>query len=185
MPMRSQTPVGSAVNDINPFVGFLGLAGVVIGIWALVCAARLILAAISALLAPPDWITVPGLAANIFENAICGLFAGLAIGVLMAWGRKPGNLASSFLSALFNKNLAQPDLDALFWGRVVLSGVVGWIVGRTAGGVGIIALPSSWSLNAQTILHATNTPLGRFIGGDFGGPGGTDFFPLLFLFVVI
>ena len=182
MRSRSTGPVGS---DVDPVVGGLSLAAVCVGVWALVCAARLILAAISFALAPPDWITVRGLAANIFENAICGLFAGLAIGIFMAWGRKPGNLGSSFLSALFNKNLAQPDLDALFWGRVVLSGVVGWIVGRVAGSVGIIALPPSWSLNAQTVLHATNTPLALFIGGGMGGPGGTDFFPLVFLFIVI
>lgn len=183
--VRYRGPTGPVGADVNPIVGIAGFAAFGIGLWVLVCVARLVLAAISFAIAPPDWTTVPGLAANIIENAVCGLFAGLVIGGLLAWGRKPDKLGESFLSALFNKGLAGPDINALFWGRVVLSGVVGWTVGRVAGGVGMIALPPSLSGAAHTVLTASAAPIVLFVGGGLGGSGGTDFFSLLFLFLVL
>jgi hypothetical protein len=161
----------------------LGFAAV--GVWGLICATRLIFAAIGFALTPPTWNTVPGLAVNILENAICGLMAALAIGIILFWGRKPGKLTESFVSALFNGNLAKPDINAVFWGKVVLSGAVGWTVGRVAGGAGIVALPPTIASSGPVLFGSGKVPLVMFIGGGYGGPGGTDFLPLVFLFVVV
>jgi hypothetical protein len=158
-------------GDQNPIAGIAGLAIMGVGVWVLICAARLILSAIEFAWTVPTWNSVPGLAVNIFENAICGLMAALAIGILQAWGRKPGHLTELFVPALFHGGLAQPELNATFWGKVALSSSVGWIVGRVAGAAGMIALPPAMSSSASILFSNHSVPLVIFLGGGLGGPG--------------
>jgi hypothetical protein len=157
----------------NPVVGLIGLTVMGVGVWGLICATRLLFAAIGFAFTPPTWSNVPGLAVNILENAICGLMTALAIGIVMAWEKKPGS------------NLPHPELNAAFWGKVVLFASIGWAVGRVAGAAGTIDLPPAMSNSAYVLFSSDKVPLVMFIDGRLGGPGGTDFLSLAFLFLVL
>jgi hypothetical protein len=173
--------------------GFLGLVGgtisigvAVVSVWGLVCAARITLSGLSLLI---DTLTNGGpadIVRALVLNGIGGVLGGVAVVVLRSWARKSGHLSQSFVSALFNKGLAAPRLDGIFLGRVLIGGIVGFLVGLANGAAGFISFPQFLSESGGTeVFHNTVYPIVTFLGGGFGGPGGTDFWALLFLLVVI
>src|SRR6266404_1368628 len=180
-------------GSMSTDTGFLGLVwgaisiGVaVVSVWGLVCAARITLSGLSLLI---DTLT-NGAPADVMKtlvlNGMGGVLGGVAIVVLRSWARKSGHLSQSFVSALFNKGLAAPALDGIFLGRVLIGGIVGFLVGMANGAAGFINFPQFLSESGGTeVFHNTVYPIVAFLGGGFGGPGGTDFWALLFLIVVI
>lgn len=187
------SPVGSyrtsgtstSTSDGDAIVGFIGLAATGVTVWALVCAARITMVAVSLLFqvfssTPPD-----GFVVNVFLSALGGIFAGITTAVVRAWPRKPGQVEKSFISALFSKNLAAPKLDGTFFGRVLISGAIGLLVGAITGASGMISFPQFFSDSTAQVFHDTAYPLMAFAAGGFGGPGGDGVLSIIFMILVI
>lgn len=126
-----------------------------------------------------------GFIVNVVLSALAGVFAGVTIAVVRAWPRKPGDIEKSFISALFSKSLAAPQLDGIFFGRVLISGTIGCLVGAILGASGTISFPQLFSDSTATIFQNTAYPIMAFAGGGFGGPGGDGFLSVIFLILVI
>lgn len=161
-------------------VGFivLGLC-IILCIIATVLAASLTMAALSVLIK----LITQGMPANVLQNillsVVAGVFAGIATVIVRSWGRKPGHLEKSFLSALFAKGLEAPPYDEVFLGRVLVGGVVGMFVGLVAGASGVLSIPQVLSGASHEILINTAYPIYETIvnitGGTGGAGGGSEF----------
>jgi hypothetical protein len=180
---RSSSNTTSRTSQ-NPIAGLLGLGVVSVSIWGLVCAARVILGAVSVIVDVLFGTAPSTLIGSVILSAFAGAFAGIALALLRSLRRKPDAVSKSFLSALFNKGLAG-SFDAGFWGRALISGTVGLLIGAITGASGAISFPQFFNGSASSILSAGSLPLMAFVGGGFGGPGGTGFWSMLFLILVL
>jgi hypothetical protein len=184
----SHTPHGptQSTGIGGMIVGAIGLGAIGVSVWGLVCAARITFSALSLLI---DIITdggPSGLVRVVVLNGVAGVLAAAAVAILRSWPRKTGRLSESFVSALFNKGLAAPGLDGVFIGRVILGTIVGFLVGAANGASGFINFPQFVSeTHGAEVFRSTVYPIAAFLGGGFGGPGGTDVWSLLFLVIVI
>src|SRR5437879_4042586 len=116
MPVYQQRPSSVPQAD-TPVAGIAGLVGFGFAIWGLVCASGIILQAVKHLVdlgagVPAEFIQ------TVFLNGICGLLAGVAMAIIRSWPRRATHVEKSFVSALFNKGLAELNFDSVFWGRV-------------------------------------------------------------------
>jgi hypothetical protein len=162
----------------------IGLGVVVIGIWALVCAARVTFATISMVFEIFSSNAPSGLLFNVILSGLSGVFAAAAIAVVRAWPRKPGKLEESFVSALFNKGLVNSNGD--FLKKAFVYGIIGFLAGGICGAGGMTNFPQFFSdSTAQIFRNASAFPILVFAGGGFGGPDGGGFLALLFLIFVI
>jgi hypothetical protein len=162
----------------------IGLAAFGVSIWGIICAARICLASASIVLDVLFGAAPSGIVSSVIMSALAGGFAAITIALLRSFRRKAGSSTTSFLSALFNKGLAGPTLDAAFWGRVLVSGAIGWLIGAMTGASGAINFPQFIGGSADAIL-SISMPLMVFVGGGFSGPGGTGFWSVLFLIFVL
>jgi hypothetical protein len=167
--------IGKAVG------GIVGLAALGVSVWAIICAARITISAISLLIVAGN---IPTLFTNLVLSGIAGGFAGLAVATIRSWPRKSGRLQESFISSIFNKSLADPNSGGVFWLRILVGGLIGFTVGAVNGGGGILSFPQIASGSGEVILNPA-TPIAILIGGGFGGPGGTGILSLLFLIIFI
>jgi hypothetical protein len=115
---------------------------------------------------------------------VAGVFAGIATVIVRAWGRKPGHLESSFLSALFAKGLETPPYDKVFCGRVLVGGIVGMVVGLVAGASGALSFPQLLSGASHEILTNTAYPIYQTVVGITGGAGAGGEFDWFGLIVI-
>jgi hypothetical protein len=175
----------SSSSSSNPIAGIASLAAAVISVWAVVCAARIVLSGVVLLF---DALTGPAASASLAENlvmsGIAGVFSGVAIAMVRAWPKKAGHTSETFVSALFSKGLAAPTLDGVFWERFFIGGIIGLAVGILTGACGAISFLQPEG-GAASILQDATYPIVAFLGGGFGGPGGTGFWAILFLILVI
>src|SRR5437868_809891 len=104
-------PVGG-----NPILGAIGLLAMGISLWVLACAAAVTLSGLSLLLDLSLHGGPAGIIQNVLMSGVAGIFAGVAMAIVRCWPRKTSALTKSFISALFSKGLAEPQLDAVFWG---------------------------------------------------------------------
>jgi hypothetical protein len=178
-------------NPVELLTGVACLVGAGILIWALVIAAELVFFSAAALIGTVLGQAPDGVISNIILSSIAGVFAGIAGTTIRSLRRKPGSIEKSFVSALFSKGLAAPSLGGLFWAKVMLSTLVGLLVGALTGADGFISFPQAV---AGTVEHvfSTHYPLVEFISGGlggsgagFGGAGGMGFWSALFLIIVI
>jgi hypothetical protein len=130
--------------------------------------------------AAPDAVT-----SNVVLSGIAGAFAGVAIAMTRSLRRNPGSAGKSFISALFSKGLGAPSPDGALWSGVLLGAAVGSFVGALTGAAGFISFPQTISGHSGDAFAGTLFPLTAFLGGGFGGPGGTHFGSLLFLALVV
>jgi hypothetical protein len=180
---RSSSHVPNTAPD-NPLLGVLGLGVAAFSIWGLVCAARITLGAVSVLVDVFLGAAPSSLLGSVTLSAFAGAFAGIALALLRSLRRKPDAASKSFLSALFSKGLTR-SINSGFWGRALISGTVGLLVGAITGASGAISFPQFFNGSASSILSAGSLPLMVFVGGGFGGPGGTGFWSMLFLILVL
>jgi hypothetical protein len=122
---------------------------------------------------------------NVVLSAIAGVFAGIAVAVIRSWPRRTIDSTAPFVSALFTKGLAAPQLDNVFWARALIGGIIGFLVGGASGSSGMISFLQFFSESSSSVMQNSLFPLHTFLGGGFGGPGGTGFFELVFLIIVI
>jgi ABC-type multidrug transport system fused ATPase/permease subunit len=169
----------------NPITGLLSLGAFGIFIWGFVCAARIIFSAVSSVLDVISTGWIGDIANNIVLSAIGGALAGLAGVAMRSWPKKPGHTTQSFISALFHKGLADPQLEEAFWFKTLLGGIIGAIVGGISGGGGTVNFPQFFSGSTATIIHNRGLAVIGFAGGGFGGPEGGGILSLLFLIVVV
>ena len=123
-------------NPVELLTGVACLVGAGILIWALVIAAELVFFSAAALVDTMLGLAPDGVISNIILSSIAGVFAGIAATTIRSLRRKPGSIEKSFVSALFSKGLAAPSLDGLFWAKVMLSTLVGLVVGALTGADG-------------------------------------------------
>ncbi|HEX7965237.1 MAG TPA: hypothetical protein VF651_05930 [Gammaproteobacteria bacterium] len=164
------------------FMGFIGLGVFGLGLWGFISALRILLAATGFLMSDAAWDTLPGLAANVAQSVFFGLCAGVAVAVLRSTVKTAAGV-ESFVSALFNRRVAAPELDAHFFGQVALTGAIGIAVGYVTGAAGVTMLPAAWSDASAGVLGAA-TPIVAFAGGGFGGPG-PGFWGVIMLILMI
>lgn len=183
--MNMRSTGSMSTGSSNPIGGLFALGVMAVSIWAVVCAARITLTAAGLLFDVVLGSAASDMVQNVVLSAIAGAFAGVAVGVMRSFRRKSAQLSQSLISALVSKGLAAPTLDSIFWGRVVLSGLVGFLVGSLNGATGIISFPQVIGGSAQQVVTSTMFPLAQFLGGGFGGPGGDGFWAIVFLIFVI
>jgi hypothetical protein len=182
-------------NPLELLAGVASLVGAGILIWALVVAAELVFFSATALIVTMLGLAPDGVISNIILSSIAGVFAGIAVTMIRSLHRKPRSIEKSFVSALFSKGLAAPSLDGLFWTKVMLSTLVGLLVGALTGADGFISFPQAVTGTAEHVFsthYPTQYPLIEFISGGlggsgagFGGAGGMGFWSALFLIIVI
>jgi len=170
----------TSLSDV--VIGTLGLCAFCLGLWGLISAVSILVATTGFLMGDASWDTLPGLAANVAQSVFFGLCAGAAVALFRSTVKSPGQV-ETFISALFNRRLGAPELDAQFFGQVALNGVVGVAVGYIVGAAGATALPAGWS-DASTGVLSAATPILAFAGGGFGGPG-AGFWGVIMLILVI
>lgn len=178
------TGIGTSTGD-NPVAGIVSLGVAGVSIWALVCAARMTISAVGFVLGALANGGPIGLGTNVLQSAVGGAFAGVAIIILRNWSRRHSAPIEPFLSAVFGKHLGGPAIDRVFLGRVVLGGFVGFLVGALHGGQGILSFPQFLFQTTADVLSQKTYPIMVLVGGGFGGPGGTGFWSLAFLILVI
>jgi hypothetical protein len=177
--------VGTSTSGNNPISGIIGLAFTALSIWGLVCAARIIFATVSLLLKGLGGGLAATITVNIALSAVAGFFAAVGTEILRQNYRRASKYGGHFISSLFQKRLGESMLDSVFWGRVVIGGCVGLAAGAVNGSMGILNFPQFLWGTAGRIIHESSYPIIAFVGGGFGGPGGTGFFSLAFLVLVI
>ena len=177
-----QSSHSSSSSSSGGFMGFVSLAVFGLGLWGFISAVRVLLAATSFLMSDAGLDTIPGLVANIAQSIFFGLCAGAVVAFMRATVKSTGQI-ESFISALFNRRLAMPELDAHFFGQVALAGSIGIAVGYITGAAGATAWPAAWSQTSADVLTAA-TPIVAFAGGGFGGPG-AGFWGVIMLILVV
>jgi hypothetical protein len=176
--ISSSSSVGGGGSVIG---GAIGLAAASVSVWAIVCAARITISAISLLIVAGN---IPTLVGNLVLSGIAGAFAGFSVATIRSWPRKSGRLQESFISAIFNKSVGDPNAGGVFWVRILIGGLIGFTVGAMNGSGGILSFPQI-ALGSGEIIPDPSSPIAVFIGGGFGGPGGTGILSLLFLIIVV
>jgi hypothetical protein len=169
----------------NPIAGLLGLGVFGVAIWGVVCAAQIILSAVSGILDVIATGWIGEIANNIILSAIGGALAGLVIVAMRSWPQKPSHTTESFISALFHKGLAAPQIGEAFWAKALLGGVIGAIVGAISGGAGIVNFPQFFSGSTESVIQNHALAIMGFAGGGFGGPEGGGVFSLICLIIVV
>jgi hypothetical protein len=122
---------------------------------------------------------------NIVSSALEGIFAGITIATVRSWGRKPGNIEKSFLSALFTKGLELPPYNKVFWGRVFVGGVLGMVTGSVAGATGALSFPQLLSGTAHEVLMGTGYLVSEYVSGLTGGAGAGGGFDYWFSLAIL
>jgi hypothetical protein len=123
---------------------------------------------------------LPGAAVSmIVLSGFAGVLAGVAGAVIKSVRFKVDPLAKSFVSAYFNKSLVDIRVDATFLGRLVMGGLIGWMIGAWLAAAGFTSVPELYSgiytLHNLVPMH----------GGGFGGaPPPAGLFGIIFLLLL-
>jgi hypothetical protein len=121
-----------------------------------------------------------GAVSMIALSGFAGIFAGIAAAAVKSAPFKVHPLAKSSLSALFNRSLANIRIDGAFWGRIVIGGLVGWMVGAWLASAGFTSVPELFQ-GVYTLGNLIPTASGGF-GGE---PPPANIFGILFLVLLI
>lgn len=109
---------------------------------------------------------------SILLSVAAGVFAGVATVTVRAIRRKTGRVNESLVSALFTKGLEAPQLDGVFWARVLIGATVGMFVGVVAGAMGCLNIPQLLSGASHEILTNPVFPIYESVLRITGGAGG-------------
>jgi hypothetical protein len=115
----------------------------------------------------------------IVLSGFAGVFAGVAAAALKTVRFKADPLAKSFISAYFNKSLVDIRIDAAFWGRLVVGGLVGWMVGAWLTAAGFTSVPE-----LLTGVYTLNNLIPMASGGFGGPPPPANPFGIIFLLLL-
>lgn len=115
----------------------------------------------------------------IVLSGFAGVFAGVVGAVFKSARFKVDPLAKSFVSAYFNKSLVDIRIDGAFWRRIVVGGVVGWMVGAWLAAAGFTSVPELIS-----DVYTLSNLIPRAGGGFGGAPPPANLFGIIFLLLL-
>jgi hypothetical protein len=146
---------------------------------ALVLAAVPLLSGLGTLLSAVSQDLPHAAVSMIVLSGFAGVFAGVAGAVFKSVRFKVDPMAKSFVSAYFNKSLVDIRIDGAFWGRIVVGGMVGWMVGAWLAAAGFTSVPELvsgvYTLSNLIPMHS---------GGFGGSPPPASLFGILFLLLL-
>lgn len=170
---RSTSSTSSRMTVRQTIVALAFLVGLVLAAMPVLSGLGTLLSALSGDL-PHKAVSV------IVLSGFAGVFAGFAGAVIKNLRYKVDPLAKSFLSAYFNRSLVDIRFDSAFWGRIIIGGLVGWMVGAWLTAAGFTSVPELF----QGVFTLDNV-VPRASGGFGGAPPPTDFFGVLFLLLFV
>lgn len=177
-PWMYTTGTSSPVSDaIVAFIGCIFVLSLFVGITFIISAVILIelfelFPAIHKIL----FIVANNLSASdILTNARLGAIGGLLTGIFVSFLRSFGiSKGESFISAAINNSLRRPKIDFIFFGRILVGGMVGTMVSFIMGSLGSISFPQLfWGGGSNATSAATYNVLINIISVFPGGGGGS------------